>query len=115
MQKKRSEEIEPSPCAEVNKKPAIGKFAALRLKKYDDEVPQLAKVKAIDDLEVHVEWWIGRWSDTWKEWKQQGKLVTETVHKNAIIMAPIELSRSNRLVKSTITQLQKIYEDIEFI
>ena len=114
MQKKRSEEKEDCSCTKVNK-PTIGKFAALRLKKYDDEVPQIAKVTAINDLDVDVEWWIGRWRDTWKEWRQQGKLVTETVHKNAIVMAPIELSRSNRLINSTISQLQKIYEDIEYI
>lgn len=101
--------------SDTNKKPVVGKFAALRLKKYDDEVPQLGKVTAIDDLEVNVEWWIGRWTDTWTVWKQRGKPVTEAVHKNGIIMAPIELSRSSRLTKTTITQLQNIYKDVEFI
>ena len=103
--KKRSEENELTTRHEVNKKPTVGKFAALRLKKYDDEVPQIAKVKTITNLEVTVEWWIGRWGDTWTEWKQQGKAVEETVHQNAIIMAPIELSRSNRLTKNTIIEL----------
>ena len=62
-------------------------------------------MQTITDLEVTIEWWIGRWGDTWTEWKQRGKPVAETVHKNAIIMAPIELSRSSRLSKNTIIEL----------
>lgn len=86
----------------------IGSFAALRLKEYDDEVPQIAKVTA----------WM---------WTLSGGLVgtmahgirghpnLQTVHKNTIIMAPISLTRSNRLSNNTILQLKKIYEDVEFM
>ena len=34
----------------------VGQFAALRLHKYDDEIPQLAKILSVSDMEVNVEW-----------------------------------------------------------
>ena len=93
----------------------IGHFAALRLKEYDNEVPQIARVTAVRDLDVDIEWWIGRYNDTWNQWKTRGQPNLQTVHKNAIIIAPILLSRSNRLSNDTILHLKKLYEDIEFM
>ena len=93
----------------------IGHFAALRLKEYDDEVPQIARVMAIRELDLDIEWWIGRYNDTWNQWKTRGQPNVQTVHKNAIIMAPISLSRSNWLSNDTVLHLKKLYEDIEFM
>ena len=45
----------------------IGHFVALRLKEYDDEVPQIARVTAIRDLDVDTGWWIGQYNDTWNQ------------------------------------------------
>ena len=70
---KESVEIVPTEEANVETIPAgerdqpvnleVGKFAALRLHKYDDEIPQLAKILSIGDMEVNIEWWIGSWSN----------------------------------------------------
>lgn len=50
-------------------KPKIwpGEFVALRLAKYDDEVPQLAKVETMTDMDVTIQWWCGRYHDVWTE------------------------------------------------
>ena len=45
----------------------VGQFAALCLHKYDDEIPQLAKILSVSDMEVNVEWWIGGWSNNWSD------------------------------------------------
>ena len=95
--------------------PLIGEFAALRLKEYDDEVPQIAKVVSIDELEVNIEWWIGGWTKTWNQWKTKGQVNTATVHKNAIIMAPFAFTKSNRLPREVCDKLRKLYDDIEFM
>ena len=102
--KKTKESVETAPTEEGNVEtvPAeecdqpvnleVGKFAALRLHKYDDEVPQLARILSIGEMEVNIEWWIGGWSNNWSPWKTRGVINTESVHRNAIIMAPILLS-----------------------
>ena len=66
-------------------------------------------------MEVNIEWWIGSWSNNWSPWKTRGVINTESVHRNAIIMAPISLTKSNRLTKETIIHLKKIYDGIEFM
>ena len=93
----------------------VGKFAALRLKKYDDEIPQLAKICSIGEMDVSIEWWMGTWSNNWSPWKTCGVTNTESVHRNAVIMAPVSLTRSNRLTKETVIRLKKLYDGIEFM
>ena len=41
--------------------------------------------------------------------------MTETVQRNSIVIAPIELTRSNWLTNNIKSKLQKIYDDVEFI
>ena len=98
-------------------KPTIwpGDFVALRLVKYDDEVPQLAKVEAVTEMDVTIQWWTGRYRDVWTEWKVRGTVVTETVPRNAIIKGCIKLSRSNRMSNVLVEELKSLYHDIEFI
>ena len=98
-------------------KPTIwpGDFVALRLAKYDDEIPQLAKVEAVNDMDVTIQWWTGRYGDVWTEWKIRGVVMTETVPWNAVIKGSIMLSRSNRMLPPLIKELKSLYQDIEFI
>lgn len=105
---------EPNPSS-VPVIPLVGEFAALRLKEYDDEIPQIAKVLSVSDLEVSIEWWIGGWNQTWNQWKTKGQPNTATVHKNAVIMAPFLLTKSNRLPKDLLAKLRNLYADTEFI
>ena len=64
----------------------VGDFVALRLVKYEHEIPQIGKVLKVDDMNVTIEWWIGGYNKTWICWKKEkGESVTETVPKNAVI------------------------------
>ena len=49
----------------------VGDFVALRLEKYEDEIPQIAKVVGKDGFDVTVEWWVGTYSNLWTEWKEK--------------------------------------------
>ena len=91
-------------------------FCCTVSQKYDDEIPQVARMISIaDEEEVTVEWWIGGWSKTWVQWKTKGVPNTEVVHKNSIIMTPIELTNSNRLKKDTVMKLKELYSVILFV
>ena len=96
-------------------KPTIwpGDFVALRLAKYDDEIPQLAKVEAVSDMDVTIQWSTGTYGDVWTEWKVRGVVITETVPRNAVIKS--SLSRSNRMLPTLIKELKSLYRDIEFM
>lgn len=96
-------------------KAEIGEFVALRLAKYDDEVPQIAKVVAMDELNVTVQWWMGSFSDSWREWKEKKKVVEETFHRNAIIKSGITFTASKRLSHAITQELRKLYRMVEFM
>ena len=115
--KKKEEEEQQTPGSNTqsSKAPIIGEFVALRLKKYEDEIPQVGKVVGMNDLELDIEWWIGGWGINWTQWKTRGQPNIETVHKNAIIMAPIVLTKSYRLSKATQKQLKELYEVVELM
>ena len=49
-----------------------------------------------------------------EDWKTREVVNTESVHRNAIIMAPISLTKSNRFTKETTIHLKKLYDGIEF-
>ena len=93
-----------------------GRFVALRLDKYKDEEPQLAKIESISsEMDVVVQWWTGAYYDVWTEWKIRSKVVTETVHKNAILKCGFELTRGNRLPRKTVDELKSLYCGIEYM
>jgi len=91
----------------------VGQFVALRLAKYDDEIPQIAKVVRIDGSNVTVEWWMGSFSDNWREWKEKNKVIQETFHRNAIIKSGITFTASKRLPQCLVEELKKLYEMVE--
>ena len=84
----------------------VGSFVATRLHKYEDEIPQIGRVIAIDGMDVTLEWWIGRYSSTWTVWKTNGTANTEVIPKNAILQT-LELTKSQRLHKKDIEGLKK--------
>ena len=88
---------------------------ALRLAKYDDEIPQIGQVVDLDELDVTVEWWIGRYADTWKCWKdKKGVPIQETFPKTAVLQRVI-FTKSLRLNTSVKEELKIAYENVEFI
>ena len=101
---------EEPPKKEINR----SKFAALRLAKYNDEIPQIGKIIDIQEFNVTIEWWIGTYSTNWMPWKSNGQLNLETVHENAIIMT-LELAKTQRIQKNDISALKNLYSDVEFM
>lgn len=104
----------PTPTLEVGKA-EVGQFVALRLVKYDDEVPQIAKVVGLDDMDVTVQWWLGRYHENWREWKKKDRVVEEKLPRNAIIKSGITLTRAKRLTKAAVNELKLLYDLVEFI
>ena len=93
----------------------VGCFAALRLAKYYDEIPQIGRVVALDTMNVTVEWWLGAYTDNWREWKVRGKVVTETFPRNAVLCADITFTKSFRLPSSFVSKLKSLYSCKELI
>ena len=107
-----------SPLEEITPeigKAALGEFVALRLSKYDDEIPQIGKVVSISEQDVLIQWWIGSYYDTWREWREKNQPVQEKMHRNSIIKSGIKFTSAKRLNKKTINELKKIYSLVELI
>ncbi|KAL5469197.1 hypothetical protein EMCRGX_G030420 [Ephydatia muelleri] len=65
-------------ATEVGNNPADSKiqpeeFVALGLQQYSDELPQVARVLALDGDNVTAEWWTGTYSGTWIPWMVKGQ------------------------------------------
>ena len=73
----------------------------LRLAKYDDEIPQIAQLLAIDELNVTVEWLFGTYYSNWSVWKERGIPVQETLPKNAVI-SKVHFTKSKRQVVKSV-------------
>ena len=80
-----------------------------------DEAPQIAKVVGLDDMDVTVQWWLGGYSDNWREWKNKNVVIEEKLPRNAIIKSGIVFTRSKRLAKRDIDELRLLYDSVEFI
>ena len=62
-------------------------------------MPQIAIVVWMDELNVTVQWWMGSFSDTWREWKERNVVVKEKFPRNAIIKNGITFTASKRLTR----------------
>ena len=93
----------------------VGDFVALRLSKYEDEIPQIGKVVKVDEMNVTIEWWIGNYSKTWICWRQEkGEPVTETVPRNAVIHK-VTFTKSMRISSNLKEDLKYLYGNTELI
>ena len=90
-------------------------MVALRLHKYEDEVPQIGKVVDLTEMDVTVEWWVGTYHSTWIEWKERGEVIKETFPQNAILSSNIDFTKSRRLTLACINRLKHAYTLKEFI
>ena len=93
----------------------LGSFVALGLDEFKEELPQIAKVLAIDDDSITLEWWVGTYTGTWVPWLVKSVEQTISVHRNNIVLRNISLSKSNRLYEPIIDKLKSIYDNFEFM
>ena len=61
--------------AETSSVPAIGQYIALSCNSYKEYIPQIAKLKKIDDGSgvIEVEWLHSTYHGNWILWKARGK------------------------------------------
>ena len=90
-------------------------MVALCLHKYELDLPQIGKIVRLTTLDVTVEWWIGRYSSVWIEWKENGSVIEETFPKNAILTGGIQFTKSHRLTKTCVKKLKEAYTSHELI
>ena len=64
----------------------LGSFVALGLDEFKEELPQIAKVLAIDDDSITLEWWVGTYTGTWVPWLVKSVEQTISVHRNNIVL-----------------------------
>ena len=90
----------------------IGMLIAVNTPKYRER-PQIGRIISISPQEVVLEWLVGTYSGTWREWKgkEGGKTVvfTDTVATTNIIHTDIQLTSSKRLSPSVVKVLKTLY------
>ena len=95
--------------------PVVGKMVALRLHKYEADLPQIGKVVKLTEFDVTVKWWIGTYYSTWIEWKERGKVIQETFPRNAILSNNVHFTKAFRLTQASINALKHAYTQKELI
>lgn len=87
----------------------IGEVIAVRSSVYKDR-PLLGRVKELRDEEITVEWFMGSYSGTWKEWtgRVNGKRVvyTDTIQNKDIIQTSISFTPTMHLPTAIVTTLK---------
>ena len=80
--------------------------------KYDDR-PLLGRVTGVMQEEVMIDWMVGSYSGSWREWRgrSRGKAVvfTDTIKKKDILLCNIALTKSCRLKSDQVTCLKELY------
>jgi len=89
-----------------------GVIVACFLAEYDDEEPQLGRVKkdlSETSTSVEVEWIAGAYSRPWKLWKDKKGTWRETVRVNSILCT-VTLDEHNKLAANTVDKLKQTYQ-----
>ena len=84
---------------------------AVNSQKYPDR-PLIGRVTEVTSKNVKLEWMIGTYSGTWKEWRgrEDGEEVvyTDVVPLTDVVYHPITLTTSMRLSSQVVSELRKI-------
>ena len=90
-----------------------GELIAVNSQKYPDR-PLIGRATEVDSKKVKLEWMIGTYSGTWKEWRgrEDGEQVvyTDVIPRTDVVYHPINLTRSMKLSSQTVSELKKIYK-----
>ena len=95
----------------------IGQWVAIYLENDDD--PSIGKVASVNEEEIEVVWYKGKWATQWTEWKVHVKgkswrttAWTSWVKKESIVLFDFQLTATNRLKKDTMIYLQCKYAEL---
>ena len=87
-------------------------LVAVRSTKYPDR-PLIGRVIAIGEDDVQIEWMVGTYSGSWKEWKgrEGGKTVIykDSIPKEDILYTGITLTATKKLKASIVNTLKSLY------
>ena len=86
-------------------------FIALRSQKYKEK-PLIGRITSTGKTNVTIDWYIGTYSGTWKQWKgrEQGKTVTFTdIIQRSDILQTLTFTKAMRLPTATVTELKTKY------
>ena len=88
---------------------------ALSCKLYENDLPQLGKLCAVnEDNSVTIDWLIGTYSSIFKAWTKKGQQIRETFPRRAI-MGRVTLTSGMRLKKDTVVLLKRLYSDFNSV
>lgn len=96
----------------LQKNVTTGEIVAVKSENYHDR-PLLGRAVNLNGDNFTIEWFVGTYSGTWKEWtgRKNGKRVkyTDTIKYTDIVYQNITFTKSNRLSPSTVTSLKAAY------
>ena len=88
-----------------------GEYVAVKCGKYKER-PLIGRISEVDNVNITIDWYIGTYSDTWKEWRgrQDGKPVifSDSIPVKDILMK-VSFTKSMRLPSSVIRSLKELY------
>lgn len=91
-----------------------GQFVALKMKKYEDEEPQIGHVIVKDENAITIEWWVGSYTSIWVPWKIRGVQQLEETTTDSVLW-PVTLNKSNRIPKELINSLKALYSNCMYV
>ena len=91
-----------------------GEYVAVKCKKYKDR-PLIGKITTTDNVNTTIDWYVGTYSGTWKEWRgrQDGKAVvfSDNIPVKDILMK-LSFTKSMRLPSTIIPALKELYSSL---
>ena len=86
----------------------------MKCQKYK-EWPLIGKITAVDGVNITIDWYVGTYTGTWKEWhgRKDGKAVifSDTIPLKDILMK-VSFTKSMRLPSMIIPALKELYLSI---
>ena len=106
----------PHPAGEVTVPFCVGEFVACKLKKYEEEEPQIGQVTSLlEGGKIIIEWWVGTYSTIWVTWKIRGITQTEELSAQGVLKNNIHLTKTNRLTNIDVKELKLLYTTTTFV
>ena len=81
---------------------------------YKDFLPQIGKLKKINESTITVQWLEGEYEGKWKFWKNRGKIIQESFPIRALIRE-ITFDKEMEFSTTAAEKINKLYDDVEFV
>ena len=89
-----------------------GEYVAVKSDKYDER-PLLGRVTASYKNNFQMDWMVGSYSGTWREWKSRSDRKTvifnDFINYTNVIMRSVKITASKRLRTDIVQELTRLY------